>query len=127
MRGKKRGSLGKALSVTPVPEVPPCVMVREVQGELEVQPMDRSDHTHDPVQPISLAHRPQTSFLVSWVLAQLGSLSGGKYRQAKKSTTCVKFKDELSKNYNQMSTSHKMLQNMFNVCFGRIKQLIFLL
>lgn len=60
MRGKKRGSLGKALSVTPVPEAPhsPCVMVREVQGELEVQPMDRSDHTHDPVQPISLAHRP---------------------------------------------------------------------
>lgn len=56
-RLKKGGLLEKALSIIPGPAAPhpPCVMMRGVCGELGVQPVDGSDHTHNPVYA---AHSP---------------------------------------------------------------------
>lgn len=74
-----------------------------------------------------LAHMPPGFFPHGLGASTLGSFAGGMYRKANESTECEKCKAKVFKSYNPSLISHKMLQNVLDVCFVRIKQLGFFL
>lgn len=69
--------------------------------------MDGSDHTHDPVQYISPGPYPPDLLPHGLGTGTMGSLSGGTYRKARKSTACVKYEAKVFKYQNP------------NLCFAK--------